>query len=137
MLSDPRLSKPIARLTQVADHIETLNDPRTSTGAPTGGAQPGSRPPGHAQCDWAARRLARILEDAVKQAEDVARQAQPRERRATAVKTVGGIRVDNTPSDDEAQPETPVRRKHSIEVRRGRAVAKFIDTIVSESGGRV
>lgn len=94
MLTDPRITKPIARLTAICELAETFNDPLTRAGH-TVRSKPTSRPPGETQCDATVRDLERLLCAAVRDAERVLARANPRQPRPDVVVRVGGIVVDN------------------------------------------
>lgn len=124
ILTDPRLSKPMAALYAITKQAEDMNDPNTATGITGGGGKPGSRPPGRLQCDGLTRRLASILERAVKDASAALETANPREPQGAIITTVGGISVTlATPDEPEAHIPLPPSR-HRIEVTRGHLVAK-------------
>lgn len=111
MLSDPRITKPLAKLTAALDLAELLNDPLTRTGDGTASGKPGSRPPGRTQCDWVVREMERILERAAADAARALNNARPRETAHAAVTSIGGIPVQH----DEAQERRATRiRGHLV-----------------------
>ena len=93
MLSDARLTAPIARIINAATLAETYNDPMTRTGTPVTRSKPGSRPPGETQCDYTVARIGEAMEKCARECERLLNNARIRQPRAVIVTRVGGVVV--------------------------------------------
>jgi hypothetical protein len=122
VISDPRLSKPLAALIAICELAEDWNDPRTYGDRVGSPGKPGSRPPGQQQCERFVQRLAGILDKSVELADSARPDMRP--IKAEPVRSVGGVPVT------EPQPSEVLlhRRKVRVEVIRGHLVGKMLDT---------
>ncbi len=94
ILSDPRLSKPLAALIDILVTAEDYNHPITSKEKVRSSGKPGSRPPGEQQSEWLVKRLEYIMRRAVKDADAALVSATPKDVRAEVVHSVGGILIE-------------------------------------------